>query len=333
MARTGRPKGPRETFQCGYPDCTKQVERTRLQISKSETLTFFCPDHRTGVGRPRLGEWRQCPICPKKFWNKLSEDRVACSRSHAAKVRGYTGKRLEAKICPWCDKSFQPKTQSQQTCLKPACVSWARSGEKVKWRCAYADCPDPEQETRPSRVQEYCGRDCRTADHRVMLICQWEKCPRNGEPFSCTKAASKTRKYCGDPCRWAARRTNAIEREHNGKPVVRIYSISANVKKCYLMLWQPDHPRANVNGWVLEHVYEACLKYGRIIPLSEHVHHVDRDGENNAWENLVVLSHEDHARLTAMENAQRAAEADSLLVTLAERDQEILELKRQLAER
>jgi hypothetical protein len=63
----------------------------------------------------------------------------------------------------------------------------------------------------------------------------------------------------------------------------------------YMLVRQPDHPRAFSNGYVYEHIVVAERLLGRPLLPEEEVHHDDGDGLNNAPENLVVKgSHLEH---------------------------------------
>ena len=68
-------------------------------------------------------------------------------------------------------------------------------------------------------------------------------------------------------------------------------------KTGYIQVYTPQHPNATQDGYVAEHrlVIERVL--GRYLTREEHVHHVNGVKDDNRAENLVVMSHSDHARL------------------------------------
>lgn len=51
----------------------------------------------------------------------------------------------------------------------------------------------------------------------------------------------------------------------------------------------PNHPRANKNGIVLEHIVIAEKKLGRSLEPGEVVHHIDHNKTNNSPDNLMVF--------------------------------------------
>lgn len=58
----------------------------------------------------------------------------------------------------------------------------------------------------------------------------------------------------------------------------------------YVLIKRPDHPRADVRGYVYEHILVAEEMLGRPILPTEEVHHDDENPSNNKPGNLVVTS-------------------------------------------
>ena len=69
----------------------------------------------------------------------------------------------------------------------------------------------------------------------------------------------------------------------------------------YVMVWKPDHHRAETAGayagYVYEHVIVAERVIGRKLRLSEQVHHLDFNKVNNSPANLLVVHDSQHAKL------------------------------------
>ena len=65
--------------------------------------------------------------------------------------------------------------------------------------------------------------------------------------------------------------------------------------KCkYIQIYQPDHPYSTKDGYVMEHRLVAEKHIGRYLEPSEIVHHMDGNGHNNDWENLLVTTKKQH---------------------------------------
>lgn len=63
----------------------------------------------------------------------------------------------------------------------------------------------------------------------------------------------------------------------------------------YVEVWEPDHPLAFADGYVLEH-RKVAWDAGIFDDPSLLVHHEDEDRQNNDLSNLRVKSNPDHAR-------------------------------------
>lgn len=69
----------------------------------------------------------------------------------------------------------------------------------------------------------------------------------------------------------------------------------------YTRVYNPDHLRADCDGYVLEHVLVMEQKIGRPIEIWERVHHIDFDKKNNSEENLYLFgSDREHCDYHAM---------------------------------
>ncbi len=152
----------------------------------------------------------------------------------------------------------------------------------------------------PNRIERsktlYCSSGCKQVGSRRQ---ETVACAQCGEHF--TAPLRQRRRYCSKQCEAVARSTTSQGRWHNGKPV----RLSASG---YPLIYEPDHPKAYRDGWVLEHRWLVEQQLGRLLDESEHVHHIDGDRKNNDPSNLQVMSKWDHAALTNGEIRQRLAE-------------------------
>ena len=67
--------------------------------------------------------------------------------------------------------------------------------------------------------------------------------------------------------------------------------------KDYLLIYSPNHPKANSRGYVRLHVILAEYYFDTTIEDGEVVHHVNGDRQDNRKENLVIMTKEEHDRL------------------------------------
>lgn len=60
----------------------------------------------------------------------------------------------------------------------------------------------------------------------------------------------------------------------------------------------PNHPMANIHGYVLHHRIVAENKIGRLLTEKEVVHHLDNNSKNNNPDNLAVIANQtEHFRI------------------------------------
>lgn len=77
----------------------------------------------------------------------------------------------------------------------------------------------------------------------------------------------------------------------------------------YVLAWAPNHPRAS-RGRVFEHILVAERILRRSLLEGEHVHHRDRNRQNNDPSNLLVLTSSEHGKLHARESTVESSRVD-----------------------
>ena len=75
----------------------------------------------------------------------------------------------------------------------------------------------------------------------------------------------------------------------------------------YIKIHAPEHPKADANRRVFEHILVAEKALGKILPLGAVVHHVNEDGSDNRPNNLVIC--QDVAYHFLLHQRKRAYEA------------------------
>lgn len=60
-------------------------------------------------------------------------------------------------------------------------------------------------------------------------------------------------------------------------------------KAGYILVYRPDHPNANVSGYIREHRLVMEEKLGRLLEKHEVVHHIDNSTDNNHPDNLELF--------------------------------------------
>lgn len=78
----------------------------------------------------------------------------------------------------------------------------------------------------------------------------------------------------------------------NKKPLKRIISHG------YVMIFEPLHPEAMLNGYVREHRMKMSNHLGRRLRGYEEVHHINGDKQDNRLENLQLMTKAEHTSLT-----------------------------------
>lgn len=95
----------------------------------------------------------------------------------------------------------------------------------------------------------------------------------------------------------AANYRRPLDRQHNGKPAVLDHV-------GYVRIYEPDHPGATRSGWIYEHRWVVEQALGRFLVGDENVHHVNHVRHDNRAENLELLTHNEHSKVTGRENGE-----------------------------
>src|SRR5688500_16487651 len=70
------------------------------------------------------------------------------------------------------------------------------------------------------------------------------------------------------------------------------------IREGYILILVRKHPNADVNGYVKEHRFIMEQKLGRYLTKDEDVHHINGIKDDNRMENLELLKHSEHSRIT-----------------------------------
>lgn len=77
----------------------------------------------------------------------------------------------------------------------------------------------------------------------------------------------------------------------------------------YILVYVPDHPAADRNGYVLEHRFVVEQSIGRYLSSDEYVHHINGDKQDNRLENLEITNMREHAKIHMKERLKHAQQS------------------------
>lgn len=65
----------------------------------------------------------------------------------------------------------------------------------------------------------------------------------------------------------------------------------------YRQVLMPEHPRADRNGYVMEHILVWEKATGKSVPPNHCIHHINGNKQDNRFENLRLMTNGDHTKL------------------------------------
>jgi len=177
-----------------------------------------------------------------------------------------------------------------EACLRRVGVRPRTGTEKPCEQCGKPIYTVPSA-TKPAR---FCSKQCvhawngRAAEHRT--------CERCGKPYrvSPSQASIRAARFCSRRCEGDSRIQRPLERRHNGR-CARLDRFG------YVLIYEPDHPKAVGGGWVYEHRWLVEQDLGRVLDQNETVHHINGVKDDNRLENLIVMGAREHAALSVRE--------------------------------
>lgn len=184
--------------------------------------------------------------------------------------------------------------------------------------CAYVseDTPPHRFYRPPASTQEHCSPEhvhLHARQKWPWFDCEWVDCPVRRFQVKPSMVKYNANRFHSKVCEALFRIERKIDRDWNGRPII-VNSAG------YLLLWQPDHPRA-CHGRVPEHIYVEEMTNGPL-PDGWEVHHEDENPQNNDPSNLKRMTKEDHQKLHGHRKWGKVRKLEA----------EVLELRRQLAE-
>ena len=207
--------------------------------------------------------------------------------------------------CKTCGVRIEYWPSQARTYCSHRCkgIDLAKSGMPTKPRTgietACGNCGKPVYRMK-HRVnkRDFCGIECKNT---WQARAQRESvCPQCGATF--IQSPSRTGIYCSRRCMGIAKYRRPLDREHNGKPAV-LDNLG------YVRIFEPGHPSATRSGWIFEHRWVVEQSLGRILDRDENVHHLNHVRDDNRLENLQLLSHSAHSKITGDENGAALREA------------------------
>lgn len=86
------------------------------------------------------------------------------------------------------------------------------------------------------------------------------------------------------------------------KPAPKAPAKRQRISNGYVLCKCPEHPRADICGYVPEHTLVVEAAIGRFLREDEVVHHINRVRDDNRLENLQLMTRKEHCSLHGKEN-------------------------------
>lgn len=144
---------------------------------------------------------------------------------------------------------------------------------------------------KPCRIKrtKFCSRKCLKQftikkRKRICIVCK--KVFDGGHP---------PRKTCGRKCSNKIHTENMIKNMPWRKIRPRKIGISTKYTHGYKLLWMPNHPMANKDGYIIEHRLIMTNHLGRLLNSWEEVHHINKIKTDNRIANLELTSKRKHS--------------------------------------
>lgn len=239
----------------------KPKPRKRCSIARCERV-----HEAHGWCRYHYRRWQEHgdPLAPSKAHRKGNCKIEGCGKPHVA--RG------------WCGMHYARWKNNGDPLV-------TRTISRIEKPCLVRGCD------RPWLARGYCEKHySRWAKHGDPLKGEWQpaapdaegKCEWCDEPFA-YRPKRGGREFCSRTC--------ANKAKGAGRPYRTVH------RKGYVLLWKPDHPNAQVTGYVLEHRFVVAEALGRPLERHEVVHHKNGVKDDNRIENLELMTASEHSRV------------------------------------